>query len=106
MASDVKTVNGSLASATNGKAIAYANGSASLYLGGTFSGTVQLGVSPADGSNATPEPLAPIGASSGSITAAGMYAFPRLAGDWIYTVMCTAYTSGTINYELALGPAV
>lgn len=105
MASDLKTAYGPLAAvnATVGP-IAYANGFVSLYLGGTFVGTVQVVAN----SNLSPSgnvPIIPLGATSASITAPGLYYFPRIAGDFSYTVLMTAYTSGTADAVLSCCPS-
>lgn len=105
MASDLKSAYGPLAAvnATVGP-ITYANGFVSLYLGGTFVGTVQVVAN----SNLAPSgnvPLIPLGATSANITAPGVYVFPRIAGDFSYEVLMTAFTSGTADAVLSACPS-
>ena len=75
-----------------------------VYLGGVFVGTVQLQARPTGNTALAFEPITPIGAGSANMTAAGVYAFQVMGGDWEFQVVCTAFTSGTINAALGLSP--
>lgn len=103
MTSQVQTVSGNLG-ALNAVVggLAQANCKTSLWVSGTFVGTVQLQARPA-GLGGTFQPIAPIG--GGAISAAGVYAFPPLAGDWEFQAQMTSYTSGTANVSISAAPA-
>lgn len=105
MASDLKTAYGSLAAvnATVGP-ITYANGFVSLCLGGTFVGTVQV-VASSNLAASGDVPIIPLGATSASLTVPGLYYFPRIAGDFSYSVVMTAFTSGAAEAVLSCCPS-
>lgn len=106
MASDIKQVGAALAAANaTTTALSYANGFVSLYVAGTFVGTVQVKAQ----SNFAPNgfvPVIPIGATSASITAPGLYVFPHIPGDFQYEAVMTAFTSGTADVVLSACPTV
>lgn len=75
-----------------------------VYLGGVFVATVQLQARPTGNAALPFEPITPIGAASANMTTAGMYSFQVMGGDWEFQLVCTAYTSGTVNAALGLSP--
>lgn len=107
MTSQVTTISGSLAAlnAVVGPA-QMANGRVTLYLASGLTGTVQLQARPTGSPSAAFEPLIPSGTTSVNITAAGVYAFPPLAGDLEFQVACTAFTSGSGAVTLMLAPSL
>jgi hypothetical protein len=114
MASDVKSDSGtvtaaglvqsSIVPAKGNLEVSYANGQASLYVGAGLTGTVQLQAVPNGGSATNAEPLTPIGATTANITTPGVYQFNPNMGDYQYFVNCTAFSSGSANVVLSLGP--
>lgn len=103
MASDIKQVSGSFTGTGAGKQIPYANGIVSVYIAGTFTGTVQLQAQANQNAQGF-APVIPFGQTSPNITAPGLYLFPRFAGDFAFQLGCTAFTSGPIQYTLAVSP--
>jgi hypothetical protein len=104
MASDIKLITDSFASVrVSTTQVGMASAVPSVWLGGVFVGTVQLQAQPPGQTGF--QPLTPIGAASANMTAAGVYAFPPIGGDYTYQLSATAYTSGAINAELQLSPS-
>lgn len=105
MASNIKTIYGTLVAdnAIVGP-LGASNSIVSVAITGTFVGTLQLQAQ----SNLAPNgfsPIIPDGMTTPNITAAGLYAFPRIAGDFSFRIQMTAYTSGTAYAVLSLCPS-
>lgn len=85
--------------------VAMANCKPTVYLDAGLTGTIQLQARPSTGVGGW-QPIIPVGATAANITAPGLYAFPPLGGDWQFQIACTAYTSGSANATLQIGPSL